>query len=281
MDRSKADGARNLKAKGRSYSETSSQEWHQSDCQEATKKARMNTVLRQTYRLARNAGAVGAMRRSVTKTIPTGHAHTGFAPLPHRNLSTKMDGNRGMDLEDVERIPDEEEDTSEGVENLLEGKTTRENMRTAFKARSADAMRYDYFAQRADVESETDAAMTFRGLSECAKQQALGYLELMEEYGDADFGSSLENLDISAISERTRADGSLHDAGVVAGEEGFDEIEDWFEDMTDAGHRAATKLDAIHSLIEGEMMEGTEIGGDDSNENMGEELETVLRGGKK
>lgn len=248
----------------------------------------MSTVLRQTFRLARSTGITGQSLKPVSKWVPKGGAYARQTGMLARGVNTKAGRDGEVDMEDVEAMAEEDgDDEADRVENLLKGKKTRDNMRTAFKARSADAMRYEYMAQRADVESETDAAMTFRGLSESARQQSLGYLELMEEYGDVDFGSTLENLDVSAVEERARADGSLHNAGVVAGQEEFEEIEDWFEDMSDAGHRAATKLDAIHGIIEGEMMEGTEIGADGDGDadgsqvNMGEPLENIFRGPKK
>lgn len=148
----------------------------------------------------------------------------------------------------------------EDAGKMLDGKKTRDTLHQALQERAADSMRYEYYAQRADIECETDAAITFRCLSESAKQQSMGYLELMEEYGEANLGSTMDNLETSSAAERAKADGVLSKAATEAGEEGFHQIEEWFEDMQDAGHRAATKLDAIQEIIEEELMDGTELG---------------------
>lgn len=146
------------------------------------------------------------------------------------------------------------EGADEITNNQFEGKETGEQIRKAFSSRAGDAIRYEYFAQRAELESETDAAPLFRSLSESARQQAMGYLELMEEYGDCNFGSTMENLDFAADSERTNAQDALTEAAKVAAGEGFDHVEEWFEDMTDASYRAASKVEQIQNLLEEEMM---------------------------
>lgn len=146
------------------------------------------------------------------------------------------------------------EETEEMTENQFEGKQTGEQVRNAFASRAGDAIRYEYFAQRAELESETDAAPLFRSLAESARQQAMGYLELMEEYGDCNFGSTMENLDFAAETERTNAQEALANAAKIAAADGFDHVEEWFEDMTDASHRAASKVEQIQSMLEEEMM---------------------------
>lgn len=159
-----------------------------------------------------------------------------------------------------------EEDGYEEEENLLEGKRTRENIHAAFSNRAVDAIRYDYFAQRADLEAEVEAASAFRSLTETAKQQAMGYLELLEEYGDAGFGSTVENLDISAVAERENAEETYRNMAGVASEEDFDQIEEWFEDMANASVRAANRLDLVSSMIDAEAM------GDDIMEDDGDDI---------
>lgn len=148
---------------------------------------------------------------------------------------------------------------SETEVNLLEGKKTREALHSTLAARAADAVRYEYFAQRADVEAETEAAPLFRTLSETAKQQAMGYLELLEEYGDADFGSTMQNLEVAAQSERAAADGFLKEAAAVAEKEEFAQMEEWFQDMIDASHRAAHRLEITQAMLEDEVVDGEEV----------------------
>lgn len=148
-------------------------------------------------------------------------------------------------------LPDE---SDEMADNQFEGKKTGEQIRKAFSNRAGDAIRYEYFAQRAELESETDAAPLFRSLAESARQQAMGYLELMEEYGDCNFGSTMENLDFAMDAERTNAEEALTHAAKVAAGEGFEHVEEWFDDMTDASFRAASKVEQIQNLLEEEMM---------------------------
>lgn len=148
---------------------------------------------------------------------------------------------------------------------MLEGKRSRDSIHNAFSARAVDAIRYDYFAQRAELEAEMEAASAFRSLTETAKQQAMGYLELMEEYGDAGFGSTVDNIDVAAASERENAEDVYRGAAEVASEEGLEEVQEWFEDMTEASSRAAARLELVSSIIDAESMEGEmmEDDGDD------------------
>lgn len=69
-----------------------------------------------------------------------------------------------------------------------------------------NAARYAYLAQRAAVECEVDAAALFKRLAASAHEQALGHLELLEEYGDASFASTMDNVDGMAEHESNEAD---------------------------------------------------------------------------
>lgn len=175
------------------------------------------------------------------KSTPSGAGVAGVAG------STDKDGQEGADAGDED-------------ENMLEGKKTRDNIHSAFSARSCDAVRYDYFAQRAELECETDAAPLFRSLAECSRQQAMGYLELMEEYGDTSFAGTMANLDVSAAAERKAADSMLRDAGKTAAAEDLEHCEEWFDDMADAAHRAATRIEQVHHMLEEEIMASDLLG---------------------
>ena len=141
----------------------------------------------------------------------------------------------------------------------LDDKRTRENIRSALSSRAADAIRYDYFAQRAELEAETEAATLFRSLTETAKQQAMGYMELLEEYGDADFGSTMINVEVSAQNERNNADEVLRHGATVAGEEALEHVQEFFEDMADAADKAAMRLEVAAQMLDLEGLDGEEI----------------------
>lgn len=149
--------------------------------------------------------------------------------------------------------------------NRLEDLRTREHIHSSLAARALDVIRYDYFAQRADLEAELEAAATFRSLTETARQQAMGYLELLEEYGDADFGATVQNLDVAADHEREGAEQSYLSMAGVAAEEQLEDVDEWFQDMAAASVRAADRLELVSSMIEAE-----EIGAEEGEEDEGE-----------
>lgn len=199
-----------------------------------------------------------ALSETVSSNIPTAKLWGATEIMLTRPFAASAARSGGGVVEDAMRplSEDDEVNVDEGDEaNSLEGKETRENIHSSFKNRSADAMRYDYFAQRAELEAETEAATLFRSLSETCRQQALGYLELLEEYDDAEFGSTMTNLQVATDSERENADGSLRDFAGVAADDGFQQIEEWFDDIADASHRAATRLESVHALLEDELVD--------------------------
>lgn len=105
------------------------------------------------------------------------------------------------------------------------------------------------------MEAEFESASAFRALRETAKQQAMGYLELMEEYGDANFGSTVDNLEVSAANEREYAEDVFVKAAGVAAEDELVQVEEWFEDMVAASARAASRLELVSSMIDAEELD--------------------------
>lgn len=156
----------------------------------------------------------------------------------------------------------------EGPEDDLEGKLSGENLRRAFMERSAAAIRYEYFAQRADIEAELEAASAFRSLQEVCKQQAMGFLELLEEYGtpvnetgSIQIGTTLDNIATAAMVERE--DGEVYlEKSKQASEDGVPQLADWFSDMSDATTRSADRLELVSSMMDSEYeeVEGEEDG---------------------
>lgn len=142
--------------------------------------------------------------------------------------------------------------------NQLAGKVSRENIHSAFASRAMAAVKYDYFAQRAELEAEVDAAAIFRALTDASKQQAMGFLELMEDYGDADFENTLDNLEVSAQTEREQAESSFPAFASAAADDGLDHVDTWFQDLSDAAGRAAERLEMTASFLEPEEFEEDE-----------------------
>eukprot|EP00171_Calliarthron_tuberculosum_P005026 IDg5026t1 len=139
--------------------------------------------------------------------------------------------------------------------NQLSGKVSREHIHSAFASRAMAAVKYDYFAQRAELETELDAAAIFRALTYASKQQAMGFLELMEDYGDADFGNTLDNLEVSAQTEREQAETSYPAFATAAAEDGLDHVDTWFQDLSGASERAAERLELTASFLEPEELD--------------------------
>lgn len=88
--------------------------------------------------------------------------------------------------------------------------------------------RYTYFAQKADVEGDTNAAALFRSAANGEATQSLGILEWLEELGDPvtnmEIGDTLKNLE-SAVAGETNEHTSMY-PGMAndARNEGFDEV---------------------------------------------------------
>jgi rubrerythrin len=154
---------------------------------------------------------------------------------------------------DSAEYEDEDEDL-----DLLEGKASGDVLRKAFAERSAAAVRYEYFAQRAELEAELEAASALRSLTEVAKQQALGFLELLEEFGthtdeagSVKVGTTLDNVAATAVAERADVERYAKHAD-QADTDGVDELMEWYSDMSDASTRTADRLELVSSLMDAE-----------------------------
>lgn len=212
------------------------------------------------------------MRQTVRRSASgLSHQTSLLASSRMRGLAASTDSGReavgGATEEDV---ADEAQD-----ENVLEGKDSGVNLRRAFAARAAAAMRYDYFAQRAELEAELEAAGTFRSLKAVAEQQALGFLELLEEYGSpcdeaesVTIGATLDNVASAALAEK--GDVEVYEKfAETAGKEELEQLSEWMCDMGDASERIASRLELVSSLMDEEFENLTE-----------EEVETVEQTGK-
>ena len=88
----------------------------------------------------------------------------------------------------------------------LNGSKTHQNLKDAFAGESMANRRYNYFAQKADVEGLPDVAAVFRSTAEGETGHAFGHLEFLEEVGDPvtgePIGNTVDNLK-SAIAGET------------------------------------------------------------------------------
>lgn len=198
-------------------------------------------------------------------------------PQSTRSAGLATTSKRQADNEAMDALDAQDEDVDQ-----LAGKASGAHLRAAFAARAAAALRYDYFAQRAELEAELEAASSFRGMKSVAEQQALGFLELLEEYGSgtggvADgegmvIGTTLDNVAGAALAEKADAEVYRNYAESAEGE-GFEQLSEWMGDMADASDRVADRLEVVSTLM------------DDDFEGMGEVTEEIeemeATGGKK
>jgi rubrerythrin len=197
-----------------------------------------------------------------------------------RSFSAQAGGTTKVNDTAVKPVDGEEFDEDFDEEDLLEGKASGDILRKAFSERSAAAMRFEYFAQRAELEAEMEAASALRSMTETAKQQALGFLELIEEYGThsdsagaVQVGTTLDNVAACAVAERSDVERYGKHAE-QASTDGIEELAEWYSDMSDASSRTADRLELVSSLMDAEYegMEDDEEGeadGEDSEHSSG------------
>lgn len=172
-------------------------------------------------------------------------------------------GTRSALLRQVKRrltttVTDATPTAESSIQSELAGKKTREHLLSAFSARAMAAVKYDYFAQRAELECELDAAATFRGLTDASKQQAFGFLEILEEHFDADYGHTLDNIETSAQRERALADNTYPSYAATAAEDGLDHVDTWFQDLGDSAAKAAERLDITAAMLDPDLYDESE-----------------------
>jgi rubrerythrin len=120
----------------------------------------------------------------------------------------------------------------------LKGSKTEENLKVAFAGESQANRRYLYFAQKAEIEGQSEVAAVFRSTADGETGHAFGHVEYLEEAGDPatglPIGSTRDNL-LSAIAGETHEYTDMYPGMArTAREEGFDEIADWFETLAKA-----------------------------------------------
>ncbi|MEN9824035.1 MAG: hypothetical protein RLZ04_2461 [Actinomycetota bacterium] len=120
----------------------------------------------------------------------------------------------------------------------LEGSRTHENLKEAFAGESQANRRYLWFAQKADVEGQPDAAALFRAVADGETGHAHGHLEFLSEVGDPatglPIGETADNLRAAIEGETYEYTQMYPGFAAVARDEGFDEIAEWFETLARA-----------------------------------------------
>eukprot|EP00287_Rhodomonas_sp_CCMP768_P008442 CAMPEP_0196726330 /NCGR_PEP_ID=MMETSP1091-20130531/7631_1 /TAXON_ID=302021 /ORGANISM="Rhodomonas sp., Strain CCMP768" /LENGTH=139 /DNA_ID=CAMNT_0042068749 /DNA_START=144 /DNA_END=566 /DNA_ORIENTATION=- len=121
----------------------------------------------------------------------------------------------------------------------MEGSKTLQNLKDAFAGEAMAATRYEFYAQRADIEGYADLATLFRSLAEGEKNQAMGHLEFLQhEVGDPvtnqPIGNSHENVASAIVGEEHDSTNMYPGFAQTARSEGFEDAAEWFETLAHA-----------------------------------------------
>jgi len=128
----------------------------------------------------------------------------------------------------------------------LKGTQTHDNLKAAFAGESQANRRYLYFANKADVEGQTEVAALFRSTAEGETGHAHGHLDYLAEVGDPatdlPIGNSSNNLKAAVAGETHEYTDMYPGMAKTARTEGFDEIADWFETLAKAERSHANRF---------------------------------------
>ena len=120
----------------------------------------------------------------------------------------------------------------------LKGSKTEENLKEAFAGESQANRRYQWFAQKADVEGYPDVAALFRSVAEGETGHAFGHFDFLKEVGDPvtgePVGPTIDNLKSAVVSETYEYTEMYPGFAKVAREEGYEEISEWLETLARA-----------------------------------------------
>ena len=137
----------------------------------------------------------------------------------------------------------------------LKGSKTEENLKAAFVSESQSNRRYLYFANKADIEGQSDVSALFRSTAEGETGHAHGHLDYLAQVGDPvtglPIGSSRDNLKSAIASETHEYTNMYSGMAKTARDEGFDEIADWFETLAKAERSHANRFQkALDALVD-------------------------------
>ena len=128
----------------------------------------------------------------------------------------------------------------------LKGSKTQQNLKDAFAGESQANRRYLYFAQKADVEGQTEVASLFRTIADGETGHANGHFDFLAPVGDPatdePVGTTELNLK-SAIAGETYEYTEMYPGFAKdARDEGFEEIAEWLETLARAEKSHAGKF---------------------------------------
>ena len=128
----------------------------------------------------------------------------------------------------------------------LKESQTAQNLKEAFAGESQANRRYLYFAQKADVEGQPEAAGLFRLIADGETGHAFGHFDFLAEVGDPatgePVGDTVANLK-SAIAGETYEYTEMYPGfAKTARDEGFVEIAEWLETLARAEKSHAGKF---------------------------------------
>lgn len=128
----------------------------------------------------------------------------------------------------------------------LIGSKTHHHLVEAFARESQANLRYQWFAQQADIEGRPGAAALFRSIADSETSHALGLLEFLADVGDPltgePIGDTDDNLGAALLAETDDHDRLFPEFARTARAEGFDAIADWFETLAGAERSHARRL---------------------------------------
>ena len=135
----------------------------------------------------------------------------------------------------------------------LKGTKTEENLKVAFNGEAQTAMRYLYFANRAEIEGQCAIASLFRVSAAGEQGHALGHFEFLHH--DIVSGLPIDNTRLniqSAVEGETQEYRDMYPRmAEIAREEGFEEIANWFEILAKAERTHANQFQkAFDSLLD-------------------------------
>ena len=135
----------------------------------------------------------------------------------------------------------------------IKGTKTEENLLKAFRSEAETAMRYEYFAMRANIEGSNDISMLFASSAAGERAHAHGHLEYLGV--DTVTGNPINRTRSNLQSAIDGGSSDFQDMYLqmadIAREEGFEEIAVWFETLSRAARSHANQFQkALDSLLD-------------------------------